>query len=472
MGCFINTVALCMIIKNEILNIGDLIEDVCPVLEQVHLTDTGSTDGTLDVIKEKQKKYPNLHLHNFTWTHNFAEARNYSLSHAKNVDWIFWLDGDDRIDTEGLRKFKDTSLSNPSVSGWLLPYIYTRHADGTPQLKLHRERFLRACNNPRWVGAIHEYMIADNDHNRCVYDDLAVVHTRNESGKQIEDRRNLKILKREFERDNTEPRIAYYYGKELADYGEPQAKEILTHYLDLNVGRYWDDEIGARFRLANIYLRERNLDMAMKTAEPIYRLDGTRRRSEYYYIFGEVEYICGNLEIAIDWYKRCLYDPPGSPRVMHLAYWGEIPINKMILCYRDLGRWDDVFEWQQKLENKYFAKELESYVLHPKDGQKTVTLEFGTEGIRSDGYVVNKEPYHVNVGKYVKFKPEHWKIGKKTPFLENSIDGCILEEGEISIDDIYRILKPGGFLLTAHKLTLNKFKFKGRESDYFKYEKG
>ena len=225
-----NTVSLCIICKNEKSNIAGLMDDVCPVLEEIHVTDTGSTDGTLEILQEKQKQYPNLHLHHFTWTDHFSEARNFSFTKAGDVDWVFWVDSDDRISQKDLKYFKDNHLDNPNVDCWMLPYIYSKYPDGSTQTLLTRERFIRKSRSPQWIGAIHE-TIAIHHYRQFNYEDLKIEHNRD--GKFIEPRRNLRILEKEFEKNPNDSRTAYYYAKELFDHIDPRAKDKLIHYLNL-----------------------------------------------------------------------------------------------------------------------------------------------------------------------------------------------------------------------------------------------
>jgi tetratricopeptide (TPR) repeat protein len=450
-----------MICKNEKANIGALMDDVCPVLEEVHMTDTGSTDGTLEILYEKQKQYPNLHIHHYTWTDHFSEARNFSFSKAGNVDWLFWLDADDRINSNALKNFKDSFLDNPNVDCWMLPYIYSKYPDGSPQTYLTRERFVRKTKNPTWVGAIHE-TISIQYMRQKDFEDLKVEHNRD--GKFIDPKRNLRILEKEFEKNPNEPRTAYYFAKELFDHIDPRAKDKLKHYLSLSGYKYWDDEIGARFRLAKQYLHENDLRAAIQTIEFVYHLDATRRRSEYYFIFGEVEYRLRNYEIAIDWYKRCLYQPPGPPRVLCLEYWTWHPHKRLAECYYELGRWDDalyhVNEVLKILPNEtQWPKNLQNTVLLPKDKQLLCVLELGTL-LRNDSYKIN-ENYRCKTDLNPNFEKK-WFFEKNLPFANECADGIVINVSKypnISSAELARILKPNGFLWVVGALNIGPDEF-------------
>lgn len=426
-----------MIVKNEEHNIFALMDDVCPVLEEVIVVDTGSTDRTLEILAEKQEKYPNLRIEHFEWIDDFSAARNYSFSLATQ-DWVFWVDGDDRINTQNLLHFKQNLLDDPNVDVWILPYIYSKNLDGSSALTLGRERFLRRGKKVIWQGAIHE-SIGIWHLRQKEYDGLAIEHNR--VGKNIDFGRNLRILEREYERDPNNARTAYYTAKERFDSMKPNSKEALLHYLTLQ-GRFYDDEIGARFRLAKIYLSEENYGEAIKVIEPVYHLDGTRRRSEYYFIFGEVEYNLRNYEVAIEWYERCAKTPPPPPRVLNLEYWTWHPLKKIAMCYDHLGNWDRAAKYARKAMEKVvgdpemvkWTESLSRKVLPPKQGHKLVTVEFGSQ-VRFDSYRL-AEDFH-------NYDPHN------LPFADESLDG-VVDFMNSNRTEIQRILKPGGFLWTNY----------------------
>ena len=88
---YINTLSLCMIVKNEEDVIGRCLECVSDIFDEIIVVDTGSEDKTRDIVKKYTKN-----LYYFKWIEDFAAARNYAFSKATK-DYIMWLDADDII---------------------------------------------------------------------------------------------------------------------------------------------------------------------------------------------------------------------------------------------------------------------------------------------------------------------------------------------------------------------------------------
>ena len=92
-----NTISACLIIKNEIDNIKGLVADLRKFCDEIAITDTGSTDGTLEWLNENSDDV--LKVYHFDWVEDFSAARNESFTHATK-EWIFWCDADDRLPEE------------------------------------------------------------------------------------------------------------------------------------------------------------------------------------------------------------------------------------------------------------------------------------------------------------------------------------------------------------------------------------
>ena len=90
------TISLCMIVKDEEQYLRGCLESVKPFVDEIIIVDTGSKDGTVNIAREFEAK-----VFSFQWTGNFSEARNESLKHATS-NWILYLDADERL-VEGFR---------------------------------------------------------------------------------------------------------------------------------------------------------------------------------------------------------------------------------------------------------------------------------------------------------------------------------------------------------------------------------
>lgn len=95
-----STLTVAMIIKNEEQFIERVIRNVQPVADEIVITDTGSTDRTLDIIKRFKLK-----LFHYKWNSNEAQVRNFTLSQCK-TDWILFIDADEFLDINSYQEIR------------------------------------------------------------------------------------------------------------------------------------------------------------------------------------------------------------------------------------------------------------------------------------------------------------------------------------------------------------------------------
>jgi GT2 family glycosyltransferase/Flp pilus assembly protein TadD len=100
-------VSLCMIVKNEEHYLAKCLASAEPVVDEMIVVDTGSTDRTKDIAKVFGAQ-----VYDFKWGEDFAEARNFSISKASG-DWIFIMDGDEVLSSLDYEGFKNIVKKRP-----------------------------------------------------------------------------------------------------------------------------------------------------------------------------------------------------------------------------------------------------------------------------------------------------------------------------------------------------------------------
>jgi glycosyltransferase involved in cell wall biosynthesis len=134
-----------MIVKNESHIIERCIKSVYHLIDTWCIVDTGSTDGTQEIIKNLLKDKPG-ELIERPWV-NFGHNRNEALGYAAQWgDWILLTDADMVLVDEGF----DKSTLDETIDGF--DVIQDNH--GT---RYYNFRILNAKKDWRCIGVTHEY---------------------------------------------------------------------------------------------------------------------------------------------------------------------------------------------------------------------------------------------------------------------------------------------------------------------------
>jgi tetratricopeptide (TPR) repeat protein len=102
------TVSLCMIVKNESSHLPRCLIRAKPLVDEMIVVDTGSTDPSADIARVFGAR-----VYDFRWVDDFSAARNFGLSKASG-GWVLSLDADEVIsaaDCVSFRKLIESSQS-------------------------------------------------------------------------------------------------------------------------------------------------------------------------------------------------------------------------------------------------------------------------------------------------------------------------------------------------------------------------
>ncbi|HBV85547.1 MAG TPA: glycosyl transferase family 2 [Desulfosporosinus sp.] len=210
-------ISLCMIVKNEALNLGRCLKSVSGIADEIIVVDTGSTDSTCEIARQ----YGAV-IHHFLWNNNFSNARNASLELAHG-DWILFLDADEELSPNS-REILIPLIKNKAVEGFFVKIINYLGKEGwietVPDLVF---RLFRNKREYRFHGAIHEQIadvILQKNPKACyqIAENLTIIHHGylDEVIKEKDKKsRNLRLIEQELEINPTNRLLQYHYGVEL-----------------------------------------------------------------------------------------------------------------------------------------------------------------------------------------------------------------------------------------------------------------
>ena len=167
------SVSLCMIVKNEEKCLARCLASLKPVVDEMIVVDTGSSDRTIDIATVFGAR-----VFDFNWNGDFSAARNYSLSKALGR-WILIMDADEVLSERDysylpqlLRGCGDKEIAWSVVTrnytnrteseGWHANdggYPEQEQGDGWYPGK--KVRLFPASQSVRFHGDIHEMVEAD-----------------------------------------------------------------------------------------------------------------------------------------------------------------------------------------------------------------------------------------------------------------------------------------------------------------------
>ena len=226
------TIGLSIIVKNESKVIERMLNSVYPILDYYHVVDTGSTDGTQDIIRNffAEKGIPG-EVVDRPWK-NFEDARNAAVEGVKGkADFGFWIDADEQLIIEpsfNLQMFK-ANLAQFMGANVTVHY-------GTQNY--FRMQFFSANSQWRWYGPVHEVLVNPDGHHVGIADGLKVLVTPDGNSWTSETQQqkyegHAKILEDYVANDpNKDPRWVFYLAQSYRDAITPENQEKSLHWYE------------------------------------------------------------------------------------------------------------------------------------------------------------------------------------------------------------------------------------------------
>lgn len=226
-------VCLNMIVKNEAGVIRRCLDSVRPIIDCWVIVDTGSTDGTQDIIREHLRDLPG-ELHERPWR-DFAHNRSEALDLARGKgDYTLIIDADDTLEIG-----PGGGLPALTADSYMIDITDTAIA-------YQRTQLVRSALPWRYEGVLHEYITCDDAGSTANLSGVRM--RRNHDGARRRDpqtyRRDVAVLEAALEVETNAfllARYRFYLAQSYRDCGE--LEKALEHYLARAELGFWQDEV-------------------------------------------------------------------------------------------------------------------------------------------------------------------------------------------------------------------------------------
>lgn len=159
-----STISLCMIVRDEEATLEACLQAASPLVDEMCIVDTGSTDRTLEIARASGAK-----VRTIPWPNCFSTARNFSIDMATS-DWILVLDADE-IARPGAEAHLAAIVDDPKIIGAFCEF--TNHYDADRSTHCLILRLFRNAPGHRFTGPIHEQVMP------------AILETARQSGQRV-----------------------------------------------------------------------------------------------------------------------------------------------------------------------------------------------------------------------------------------------------------------------------------------------
>ncbi len=246
-------IALLIMVKDEAKRLSVTLNSVIGVVNMVIVYDTGSTDGTIDIINEFcETNHMTLHLKRGEFE-DYATSRNVALDYARGVpgyDYLLLMDANDELrGIEVLKNIVEQEKDSPRVAYFLHQHL---ERNGTI-ISFFNVRLLKRACDWKYVGSIHETFesLSERLHLIGKLPEVILYQDREKDLKKSIARypRDLELLLKDHTKDPSNSRTVFYLAQTY-DSMENFDQAYRSHKLRTMMGGSSEERFISTFRTA------------------------------------------------------------------------------------------------------------------------------------------------------------------------------------------------------------------------------
>lgn len=223
--------SICMIVKNEELILQKCLESIKPIADEIIITDTGSTDGTIAIAKKFTDK-----IYHFKWINDFAKANDFTRRKATLPYACRW-DADFLLKENSINyllSLKSRNFDNADIVSftWNLEF-----GDDGRSIKSVPHWFIYKKDKFHFESPVHSTIFANDPNAKLVenfYSQVEVDHLKDKERKIFRYSQTLNMVKKILVKDPNNLRILFNYGEGLVfDKSFSEAIEVFLKFLEM-----------------------------------------------------------------------------------------------------------------------------------------------------------------------------------------------------------------------------------------------
>ncbi len=146
----------CLIMKDEVENLDRCLRSLLPIVDEIVIYDTGSTDGSVELAR----RYGATVIEGY-WDDDFARGRNEARRACRGV-WLLHVDADEEVERphESALPLRDTLHEDPPCDIVIVPLYNLVGTELAPTRDPNPVHLPRIVHRTRciWSGALHEQL--------------------------------------------------------------------------------------------------------------------------------------------------------------------------------------------------------------------------------------------------------------------------------------------------------------------------
>lgn len=295
------TFSLCMIVKNEEKVLARCLDSIAPIMDEIIIVDTGSTDNTKSIAAKYTDK-----IYDFEWIDDFAAARNFSFSKA-TCDYIYVADADEYVSPENLERLHNLKqYILPEIDIVQMHYITKAEFNTVQNFSDElRPKLFKRLREFLWIDPIHETVRLTP----IVFDsDICIEHL----PESFHHKRDFEIFYKAYKREgDLSDRIGKMWATELLKCGDISDFSNSTEYFE---GIYYNKLDSSIFNeatcvLARFYRMSKDYSKFFSIVlKHIVATNVSDTCSEICFELGEYYKNADMIDDAAMWYYNCIHE--------------------------------------------------------------------------------------------------------------------------------------------------------------------